>query len=70
MEFSIWRPPYWIRHLEISKSEIRFAISDLENPRIPSFVEIGDFFKEEMNYKKPVCFGRFIKNNYINIWSQ
>ena len=43
------RFPYWICHFEIRISDIGFAIGDLENPRIQSFVEIGDFFKQEMN---------------------
>ena len=50
MEFLIWRTPYWIRQFEIRKADIGFAISDFENPDIQSFEEIGDFFKEEMNF--------------------
>ena len=38
------------RHFEIRKSYIGFAIDDLENLRIQSFVETGDFFRQEMNF--------------------
>ena len=36
MGFSIWRPPYWIRHFEFWKSNFRFVISDPENPQVQS----------------------------------
>ncbi len=38
--FRYFRPPYWIRHFEFSKSDNRFVISDLENLYIQTFYEI------------------------------
>ena len=41
LEFLIWRPPYWIHHFEILKSDVEFIISDLENPWLPNSIKIG-----------------------------
>ena len=41
---SIFLPPYWIRHLDFWKSESWFVFNNLENPRIPIFIEIRWIF--------------------------
>ena len=44
-DFSKYRPPHWIRHLEFYKFDSGFLISNSKNPRIPNFLQISWLFK-------------------------
>ena len=43
-------PPYWVRHFEFRKSDVKFVISDPKNPRVQSYANIVEFPKFHVHH--------------------
>ena len=47
------RPPFYIRHFEFLRINVKFEISGLENPKIPNLVEIGQYSQKDAILNPP-----------------
>jgi len=57
--FSKKWPPFWFRHFEYQKTNVRYGISDLDNLLNPLFAKIGAFFKKSSAIlDPPFCFSK------------